>query len=359
MPGVKEKSNLVLSPPPHIKSGDSVKSIMWTVAAVLTLPAAFSVYIFGLKAALILGVCVLSGIAAEFLCQIMMRRKIKVLDGSSAITGMLLGMSVPPHIPLWIPVLGTVIAVVVFKEFFGGLGANIFNPALAGRAFLMLIRPSDMASNWHVFPAGSVIAEKLVTAGNFTSEAFMAITGATPLTILKNGGKLALDYNISIDSLYDFFITNNILQSLIIGNIGGCIGETSAILILICGIFLMWRKIISWHIPVSFIGTMALSAYIYYYNTGNPLPGFLTMIHIFSGGLFLGAFFMATDTVTTPLSDRGLIIFGVGCGLITFLIRIIVGYTEGVMFAILFMNAMVPLIDRLFKPKVFGIKIKL
>jgi electron transport complex protein RnfD len=355
MPEVKEKSDLISSSPPHIKSGDSVKSIMWTVAAVLMFPAVFSVYIFGLQAALILGVCVISGIAAEFLCQILMRRKIKVFDGSSVITGLLLGMSVPPHIPLWIPALGTVLAVVVFKEFFGGLGANIFNPALAGRAFIMLLRPLDMSSNWHLFPNGSVIAERLVTAGNFTSEAFLAITGATPLTILKNGEKFALDYNFPIENIYDFFMTNNILQSLIIGNTGGCIGETPALLILAGGLFLMWRRIISWHVPVSFIGTMAFAAYIYYYNTGNPVPGFLTMIHIFSGGLLLGAFFMATDTVTTPLSSTGLIVFGIGCGLITFLIRIIGGYTEGVMFAILFMNAIVPLIDRLFKPRVFGV----
>jgi electron transport complex protein RnfD len=355
MPEVKEKSDLAAFSPPHIKSGDSVKSIMWTVAAVLMFPASFSVYIFGIQAALITCICALSGAAAEIIFQILMRRKIKVMDGSSVVTGLLLGMSVPPHSPLWMPALGTVIAVVVFKEFFGGLGANIFNPALAGRAFLMILWPANMSSNWHVFPAGSVIAEKLVTAGNFTTEAFLVITGATPLTALKNSGRLALEYNIPMESLYDFFAANNILKSLIIGNAGGSTGETSAIVILSGGLFLIWRKIISWHVPVSFIVSMALATYIYHYNTGSSIPGFITMIHIFSGGLFLGAFFMATDTVTTPLSARGLIVFGAGCGLITFVIRIIGGYAEGVMFAILIMNAMVPLIDRFLKPKVFGV----
>ena len=355
MPEVKENPLLILSSPPHIKSGDSIKNIMWTVVAVLMLPAAYSVYIFGLQTASILGVCVLSGISAEFLTQFLMKRKIQILNGSSVITALLLAMSVPPHSPLWMPAAGTVIAVVVFKEFFGGLGFNIFNPALAGRAFMTILWPVHMTSNWHIFPAGSVIAEKLITAGNFTSEVFLAITSATPLTVLKNSGRLAQDYNIPVESIYYFFISNNLIKSMLIGNVGGCIGETSVLIILLGGLFLMWRRIITWHVPVSFIGSMALATYLYYYNTGSTIPGFITMIHVFSGGLFIGAFFMATDMVTTPLSGRGLFLFGLGCGLITFLIRIIGGYTEGVMFAILLMNLSVPLIDRFFRPKVFGI----
>ncbi len=355
MPEVKDNSLLFLSSPPHIKSGDSIKSIMWTVVAVLMLPAVFSVYIFGIQSAYILGICVLSGVSAEFIVQLLMKRKIKALDGSSVITGLLVGMSVPPHSPFWMPAAGTIVAVVVFKEFFGGLGLNLFNPALAGRAFLMIVWPVQMTTNWHIFPIGSVIAEKLITAGKFTSEAFLAITGATPLTVLNQSERFAKDYNIPVNGLYEFFINNNLLKSMLIGNVGGCIGETSVILILIGGLFLMWRKIISWHVPAAFIGSMALATYLYYYNTGSTIPGFVTMVHVFSGGLFLGAFFMATDMVTTPLSGRGLFLFGLGCGLITFLIRIVGGYTEGVMFAILIMNASVPLIDRFVKPKVFGL----
>lgn len=355
MPEVKDKSLLVLSAPPHIKTNDSVKKIMWTVVAVLMLPVIYSVYIFGFHAALILSVCVISGVSAEAAFQFLMKRKINVLDGSSVITGLLVGMNVPPHSPVWMSAIGTVFAVVIVKEFFGGLGFNIFNPALAGRAFMMASWPVHMTTNWHRFPTGTIIAEKLTTTGNLPQEVFDVITQATPLTALKESGRLVHEYNIPIDSLYDFFIKNNILKSLMIGNIGGCVGETSALLILIGGLFLMWRKIITWHIPVSFIGSIAIVSYLYYYLIGFSFPGFVALIHILSGGIFLGAFFMATDMVTSPVSAGGMIIFGTGCGLLTFAIRVLGGYPEGVSYSILIMNAAVPLIDRFTKPVVFGV----
>jgi len=355
MPEVKEKSLLVLSAPPHIKSNDSINKIMWTVAAVLMLPVTYSIYIYGLNAALIPAVCAISGVSAEAVFQFLMKRKIQVLNGSSVITGLLLGLSLPPHFPLWMSAIGTVFAVVVIKEFFGGLGFNIFNPALAGRALLMVLWPVQMTSNWHIFSNGSILAEKYTTTGNLTTEAFHAITQATPLSALKNGGRLLQESGIAINNLYDFFISNSILKSLIIGNVGGCIGETSAIIIFICGLFLLWRKIITWYIPVSFIGSVALVSYVYYSISGFTLPGYITLFHIFSGGLLLGAFFMATDMVTSPISASGMIIFGIGCGLITFSIRIWGGYPEGAAYAILIMNAVVPLIDRYTQHKVFGV----
>jgi len=163
------------------------------------------------------------------------------------------------------------------------------------------------------------------------------------------------EYNIPLDSIYSFLLNNDILESLFIGNIGGCIGETSVLLILIGGLILIFRRIITWHIPVSFIGTIAIVSYIYYYFLGFAYPGFVVMLHIFSGGVFLGAFFMATDLVTSPVSGIGMIIFGIGCGLLTFTIRALGGYPEGVSYSILIMNAVVPLIDRFTKPSVFGV----
>ena len=355
MPEAKEKSFPFLSPPPHIKAGDSIKKIMWTFTAVLMLICSYSIYIFGLHTALIFAVCVVSGVSAEAAFQLLVKRKIKVTDGSSVITGLLVGMNVPPHSPLWMCSIGTVFAVVIVKEFFGGLGFNIFNPALAGRAFMSASWPAYMATNWHIFPSGSIYSEKLTMSGSIPQGVLDVITQATPLTAFKEGGKLLREYNLPMDTLYDLFVKNNTLKSLMTGNTGGCTGEVSALLLLAGGIFLMSRKIITWQIPVSFIGSVAMMSYFYYSYIGISFPGFASLIHILSGGLLLGAFFMATDMVTTPLSAAGMVIFGTGCGLITFAIRILGGYPEGVCYAILIMNAAVPLIDNLTSPAVFGI----
>ena len=359
MTEVKEKLFIDLSAPPHIKANDSINKIMWTMAAVLMLPAFYSVYISGLHTAYIIAVCVLSGVSAETVFQLVMQRRIRVLDGSSVITGMLVGMNVPPQSPLWMPAIGTVFAVVAVKELFGGLGLNLFNPALAGRALMMAIWPVHMTTGWHIFPSGLIIAEKLTTDGNLPDRVFNAVTQATPLTALFDGGKLINEYNISFGTLYNFFIKNNILKSLITGNVGGCIGEAPTLLLLICCMILLWRKIITWHIPVTYIGSAALLSYLYYSHYGFSSPGYTTLIHIFSGGLLFGAIFMATDMVTTPLTSSGKIIFGIGCGLITVLFRIKSGYPEGVCYAILIMNATVPIIDRFTKPSVFGLSKKL
>jgi len=308
MPEIKKKPLLVLSAPPHIKAEDSINKIMWTVVAVLMLPAVYSIYIFGYYAALILLTCVITGVSAEAAFRYLMKREIKVMDGSAVITGLLVGMNVPPQSPVWMSAIGTIFAVIIVKELFGGLGHNIFNPALAGKAFMIASWPMYMAT----FIGGR--------DGNLPSA-----------------------------------VEHDILKSLLFGNIGGCIGEVSALLIFIGGLILIFRKIITWHVPVLFIGTVAITSYLYYYFLDFILPGSAAMLHVLSGSLFLVAFFMATDIVTSPVSGIGKIIFGIGCGLLTFTIRVFGEYPEGAVYSILIMNAIVPLIDRFTKPKIFGI----
>lgn len=350
MPEVRENNILITSAPPYIKSSDSAFKIMLTFTLVLMIICAHSIYIFGFHAALILAVCVGTGVLSGMLFRLLMKRKIHFTDGSSVITGLLVAMNVPPDLPLWIPAAGTVFAVVIVRELYGGTGHNIFNPALAGRAFMMASWPVYMTSFRHM----TVPANMPVLSDTIPKEIFDVITQATPLTVIKDGTRLTQELNIPLDTIFDFFMRNNTLKMLAAGNTGGCIGETSALILLAGVLFLLWRKIISWHIPVTFIGTVASAFYIYYYIKGYPYAGWMTLIHVFSGGLILGACYMATDMVTSPLSGRGMLIFGVGCGFLTFIIRLKGGYPEGVCYAILIMNAVVPLIDRVTKPRVFG-----
>ena len=318
MPEGKEKSPLVLSAPPHIRTKDNINKIMWTVVAVLMLPVTYSIYIFGYNAALILLTCVVSGVSAEAAFQYFMKREIKIMNGSSVITGLLVGMNVPSHSPIWMSAIGSIFAVIIVKELFGGLGYNIFNPALAGKAFMMASWTVHMTSSVHNFPSEAAIAEKIIPTGNLHS----------------------------------------ILKSLFMDNTGGCIGEVSVLLIFIGGLILIFRRIITWHIPVSFIATIAIVSYLYYYFLGFTHPGFVALLHIFSGGIFLGVFFMATDLVTSPVSVNGMIIFGIGCGLLTFTIKVLGGNPAGWAYSILIMNAVVPLIDRFTKQSFLGVSKK-
>jgi electron transport complex protein RnfD len=279
-----------------------------------------------------------------------LRRNVTITSGASVITGLLVGMNVPPDIPVWIPALGSVFAVVIVRELYGGIGHNIFNPALAGRAFMMASWPVYMTSFRNMTLPGNSPA----ISETIPKEIFDVITRATPLTAMKDGTILARELNVPVEAIYDSLMNKTVLKVLLIGNTGGCIGEASAALILAGALVLLWRKIITWHIPLTFIGTVASAFYIYYYYKGLPHPGYLTMNQVFSGGLILGAFFMATDMVTSPLSGRGMLLFGFGCGLITFIIRLMGGYPEGVCYAILIMNSLVPLIDRITKPSIFG-----
>ena len=314
---------------PHVKSAETVGRIIWTVNAALA-PAAFiGAYYFGLKALFTIVLCIATAVLCEYFYQKLLKKEITINDGSAFLTGLLLAFNLPPQAPVFVPVLGAAVAVLLAKQLFGGLGYNIFNPALMGRAFLLVTFP------------------KLLTTWNAPTAGFFGIdtaTCATPLNILKMEG---------IDKLIETFGDRTSLYlHLFVGNRGGCIGETCIIALLVGGFFLLYKKYITWHIPLSYLGTVVVIAWVFGGKgalfTGDPL------FHFLSGGIVLGAFFMATDYVTSPITKPGKLVFGACCGFITMLIRLKGGYPEGCMFSILIMNCFAPLIDRGFRPKVFG-----
>lgn len=350
------KTQVTISNAPHIRVNDSVIKIMWTVVVAMLPAAAYSVYIFGISALIIYGTAIGAAIISEALYQVLMKRPVSVHDGSAVITGMLIAMNVPPAAPPWMVAIGSVFAMIIVKQLFGGLGFNIFNPALAARAFMLASWPVYMTTGWHSFGGNRVLASTIENSIGLPQKAFDALSQATPLGVIKEGPQLLNDYGITLQQLQDFIFSPEMLTSSFFGNVGGCIGETSALLLLLGGILLLVRRVITWHIPVSFIGTVAALAYLYYSLIGYPAVHMVILSHVLSGGLFLGAFFMATDMVTSPVTGKGMILFGAGAGAVTFVIRIWGGYPEGVSYSILLMNAVVPLIDRFVKPKVFGKK---
>lgn len=356
-----EDISLILSNPPHIKAGQTIKSIMWMVVLALIPATINSFLIYGLKAICVVLTAVISAVLAELVYQLLMKKTVVISDGSAALTGLLLAMNIPPDVPLWIAGIGSVFSVIIVKQLFGGLGYNIFNPALAGRAFLMASWPVYMTTKWHRFTDTNVLSEGISNIGHIPQNAFDAITSATPLGALREAPKILSDLSTSPQSLYDLIFSSHMYKTLLWGNIGGCIGETSALLLLLGALFLLYKRIITWHIPLSFIGTVAGFMLLYYSLKDIPGSHYISyftvkmaLFHILSGGIILGAFFMATDMVTSPVTHRGMILFGIGCGLITSIIRIWGGYPEGVSYSILLMNAVVPLIDRYTKPRVFG-----
>jgi electron transport complex protein RnfD len=300
---------LVVSPAPHIRSDLSIEKIMYSVIIALIPATACGVYFFGVHALLIIITCILSALFAEYVALRLMGRRF-VMDGSAIITGLLLALCLPPRIPLWMAALGAAFAIAFAKCAFGGLGYNIFNPALVGRTFLLVSWPVAMTT-W-IMP--------------FTYD---AVTTATPLDLWKMQQIATPHLNLAL------------------GNVSGCIGETSALAILIGGVFLIAKRYIDWRTPLSYLATVGILMLIL---------GQDPVFHILAGGLFLGAFFMATDYVTTPITREGRTIFGIGAGVIVVVIRLIGGYPEGVAFSILLMNAFTPLIDRHVKPRVYGIK---
>ncbi len=329
METLKKEHQLIISVSPHIKSEESTSRIMWSVSASLLPATVMGAYFFGPRAAIIVALCIITALFSEYIFQKALNRKITINDGSAFLTGLLLGMNLPASAPFYIPIIGSFVAIIITKQLFGGLGFNVFNPALIGRAFLLISFP------------------KLMTIWTEPTAAFVrfdAKTTATPLGILKEEGVAKL-MEVFGDKI-------NLYTQLFVGHRAGSIGETSAIALLIGGAFLMYRGYISWHIPVSFLGTAALMAWIF--GAKGALFAGDPVVHLLSGGMLLGAFFMATDYVTCPSITKGQILFGIGCGFLTMLIRLKGGYPEGIMFAILIMNCFAPLIDRGFKTKVFG-----
>ncbi len=302
----------LVSPGPHLWRGLSTSKIMYIVVIALMFPTAAGVYFFGYHALSVIAVSIVTAVLTEYGIK-KLRKRAFVMDGSAIVTGLLLALILPPTIPLWMVAAGSIFSVAIVKEAFGGLGHNIFNPALGGRAFMTASFSAEMTT-W-VLPMG------------FAAD---AITSATPLSerFIWESSKL---------SLY---------KELFLGNTNGSIGETSALLILIGGLLLIALRIIDWRIPLVYIGTVALFTLAL---------GQDAIFHILTGGLMLGAFFMATDYVTSPLTHKGRIIFGIGAGILTVVIRRFGGLPEGVAFSILLMNAVTPLIDRYVKVKPYGL----
>ena len=308
----------LLSSSPHAHGPRTVSGLMLDVIVALLPAFGCAIFFFGLRALFLAGTCIAACLVTEALCRLAMKRENSIGDLSAVLTGLLLALNLPPDLPLWMAAAGGVFAIGICKQAFGGLGYNPFNPALAARAFMLISFTGPMttwtASTWMGNPE--------------------ATTTATPLALIKKGAE-GFDWSQAA-----------LIKDLFIGNVNGCIGEVSALALLIGAAYLLYRKVITWHIPVAFIGTVFLYAM---FKGGVP-----PLVHVLSGGCVLGACFMATDYVTSPITAKGKIVFGVGCGLLTMCIRSGGGYPEGVSFAILIMNAITPLINRYTQPKPFG-----
>lgn len=316
------ENKLVISPSPHIHSGDTVEKKMYGVLIALIPAFIVSIVFFGLGALIVTVVSVLSCILFEFLIQkYLLKTEPAIKDGSAVLTGVLLAFNLPSNLPVWIIIIGALAAVGIGKMAFGGLGNNIFNPALVGRVFLLISFPAQMT----VWPE----------PGFFPMTYTDATTGATTLNIIQNHFGNIPDYT-----------------SLLLGKHGGSLGEVGAVALLIGFLFMLWRKIITWHIPFFVVLTVAVFTGIM--HLVNPALYVSPLIHILSGGLLLGATFMATDYVTSPMTTGGKIIYAVGIGLITSVIRLFGVYPEGISFAILIMNGITPLLNLYVKPKQFG-----
>jgi electron transport complex protein RnfD len=310
-----ENSRFLVSSSPHIRSGETTQRIMLDVIIALMPALLAGVFYFGLNALTLTAVAVAFAVAAEAVMQKILGKPVTVNDLSAVVTGILIAFNVPVTLPLWMVAVGSIFAIAIAKQCFGGLGYNFINPALAARAMLLASWPVRM-TDW-VAPGAD------------------AVSTATPLAILK-GGEAA---GQALPGLWDMFI----------GNIGGCIGETSVLALIIGGAYLLFRRVICGRIPLVYIATVAVLSFLFGGFDANTM-----IYHVFAGGLFLGAIFMATDYSTSPMSPKGQIIFAIGCGFLTSLIRFYGGYPEGVSYSILIMNVATPLIDKYTMPRKFG-----
>lgn len=330
-------SNLLnVSPSPHTHGKESTQKLMLNVVVALIPALIASVFYFGFGAIIVTATSVASCLLFEYLIQrFILKKPISITDGSALVTGLLLAFNLPSNIPVLIIVIGSFISIAVAKMTFGGLGNNPFNPALVGRVFMLISFPVQMTS-WPV-PNG------------FGTGYIDALTGATPLAIIKEG----LKNGESLSQLMDKIPSPT---QMFLGNMGGSMGEVAAVALLIGFIYLLLKKVITWHIPVSVIGSMTIFTTILW--MANPEKNADPMFHILAGGVLLGAIFMATDYVTSPMNPKSMIIYGCGIGIITVIIRVWGAYPEGVSFAILIMNAFVPLMNAYIKPKQFGEEVK-
>ena len=309
-------ANFVVSGTPHVRSKESIQSIMRDVLIALVPATAAGIFYFGIPALILIIAAIASAVFFEWLYQKITKKPITISDLSAVVTGLLLAMNLPAAAPIWVAIVGSAFAIIIGKQLFGGLGQNFINPALAGRAFLLASYPTEMTT-WTA-PVGFSGAD--------------AVAVATPLAEMKTGA-----------------LPTASVMELAMGNVGGCIGETCAIALILGGVYLIVKHVISWKIPVIYIATvLVLTTLIGRHGVRMPIH------ELFAGGLMLGAFFMATDYASSPVTPKGQIIFAVGCGLITTLIRSFGGYPEGVSYSILIMNCCVPLIERFTEPTIFG-----
>lgn len=313
----------IISSSPHIRADITTSSIMSDVCIALTPAFICSVIFFGFRSVFLTALCIIFCTGFEYLWQKITKKPVTISDGTAFVTGMLLAFNLPVTAPWWITLIGSFVAIIIAKQFFGGVGNNFINPALAGRAFLLASWPVLMTKWTEPFSTGFFIEHDVVSS-------------ATPLAMLKAS---------ETEGLPD-------ILNMFLGNIGGCIGETSALALILGGIYLVIRKVISPRIPVSYIITVAVLTFIF--PSANLSNTSSMLYNVFGGGLMLGAIFMATDYVTSPISKKGQLIMGLGCGILTFVIRRFGGYPEGVSYSILLMNVATPLIDKWTQPKPFG-----
>ena len=325
---------LTVSPSPHIHSDDTIQRLMFGVIIAMIPALAISFFVFGIGALFVVLLSVVSCVIIEFLLtKYLLKKEPTIMDGSAIITGILLAFNVPSSLPWWAIVIGSLVAIGIGKTAFGGLGNNPFNPALVGRVFLLISFPVQMTS-WPI-PFESRF------------QFLDATTGATPLAIIKEG----IDGGIPVSQLMSEIPS---YLGLFLGGLGGSVGEVSAIGLIIGFIYMLWKKIITWHTPVSMLATIFIFTGVLWLI--NPDKYIDPVFHLITGGVLLGAFYMATDYVTSPMTTKGMLIYGVGIGFITVVIRVFGSYPEGVSFAILIMNGFVPLMNKYIKPRRFGIK---
>ncbi|MEJ8763161.1 RnfABCDGE type electron transport complex subunit D [Phocaeicola sp. HCN-40430] len=326
-------NKLIVSLSPHVHSGDSVQKNMYGVIIALIPALLVSFYMFGLGAVIVTLTSVVACMFFEWAITkfILKRSRNTILDGSAALTGLLLAFNLPSNLPLWIIIIGALVAIGIGKMTFGGLGCNPFNPALVGRVFLLISFPVQMTS-WPLTSQWTSYTD--------------AATGATPLALMKQAVHGDTEALSQLPSVLDLFLGNN----------PGCVGEISAVALLLGLAYMLWKKIITWHIPVSILLTVFVFASIL--NLVDPVKYAGGLTHLFTGGLMLGAIFMATDYVTSPMNHKGMLIYGVAIGFLTVVIRTFGAYPEGMSFAILIMNAFTPLINTYCKPKRFGEVVK-
>ena len=366
------EAGLVVGHWPHLRGKETIARVMWSVAAALVPAAVAAGYFFGIRAYLHIGLAVATAVITEAIITRLRLGKMTVGDGSAVVSGLLVGFCLPAQARWFVPIVGSVVAVAIAKHCFGGLGYNIWNPALVGRAFVHISFPTDMnPSAYPVLRSGHFLSHLGTALQKSLPEGVDAWTGPSPMTVLKG----LTGEQVSVDQIRETLHAKLPgLWDMCVGNVGGNIGETSALLLLAGAVYLIARGWVRWQIPVAYLATVAVGALVLPLQvaadgqavlqagwhpiiTAAPdLAARYLAYHLLGGGLMLGAFYMATDMVTTPITSRGMLIFGAGCGVLTILIRLYGGYPEAVCYSILLMNTTVPLIDRWTQPRIFGHK---